>query len=220
MMIPEEQQDGPCWLLCARPSSPEAGASTNVWRSIIQPQSGSSAARWVVATLTGDTLQNAARRRQRAKKQRTPARDPGATSTIYRKKRSTVEFTPVESAARPPGSAHAAAGTGRRATGPARPGGAQAIQPADHHRLYDAARFSRANTVGPSTQQFVSAYNAVRPPGQPQPAQPAAPQPRASVDTVPQPDTAAPAPAVDEPTHDGRQLSATPAMPWAIWWIP
>ena len=52
-----------------------------------------------------------------------------------------------------------------------------------------------------STQQFMSAYNAVRPhTAQPQPAQPAAPQPAPQVDTVPQPDTAAPAPAVDEPT--------------------
>lgn len=47
----------------------------------------------------------------------------------------------------------------------------------------------------------MSAYNAVRPhTAQPQPAQPAAPQPAPQVDTVPQPDTAAPAPAVDEPT--------------------
>ena len=48
---------------------------------------------------------------------------------------------------------------------------------------------------------IMSAYNAVRPhTAQPQPAQPAAPQPAPQVDTVPQPDTAAPAPAVDEPT--------------------
>ena len=95
LMIPEERQDEPT-LTPLRPAiQPEPETSTNVWRSkYTQPQSESSGSTLVGATLTGDTLQMLRGVVNEQKNSRTPARDPGATSTIYRKKRSTVEFTP------------------------------------------------------------------------------------------------------------------------------
>ena len=203
LMIPEERQDEPTMAPLRPAIQPDPETSTNVWRSkYTQPQSESSGSTLVGATLTGDTLQMLRGVVNEQKNSRTPARDPGATSTIYRKKRSTVEFTPGQKRSTPP-PAQPTPLQGPVGEPLDLPGleSAQAIQPGQTTTGFTMQLGSVAPTPSDSTQQFMSAYNAVRPhTAQPQPAQPAAPQPAPQVDTIPQPDTAAPAPAVDEPT--------------------
>ncbi len=203
LMIPEERQDEPT-LAPLRPAvQPEPETSTNVWRSkYTQPQGESSGNTLVGATLTGDTLQMLRGVVNEQKNSRTPARDPGATSTIYRKKRSTVEFTPGQKRSTPP-PAQPTPLQGPVGEPLDLPGveSAQAIQPGQTTTGFTMQLGSVTPTPSDSTQQFMSAYNAVRPhTAQPQPAQPAVPQPAPQADTVPPVDTAAPAPAVDEPT--------------------
>lgn len=195
LMIPEERQDEPTMAPLRPAIQPDPETSTNVWRSkYTQPQSESSGSTLVGATLTGDTLQMLRGVVNEQKNSRTPARDPGATSTIYRKKRSTVEFTPGQKRSTPP-PAQPTPLQGPVGEPLDLPGleSAQAVQPGQTTTGFTMQLGSVAPTPSDSTQQFMSAYNAVRP-HTPQP------QPAPQVDTVPQPDTAAMAPAVDEPT--------------------
>ena len=203
LMIPEERQDE-LTLAPLRPAiQPEPETSTNVWRSkYTQPQGEASGHTMTGATLTGDTLQMLRGVVNEQKNNRTPARDPNATSTIYRKKRSTVEFTPGQKRSTPP-PAQPTPLQGPVGEPLDLPGveSAQAIQPGQTTTGFTMQLGSVTPIQSDSTQQFMSAYDAVRPrPAQPQPAQTAAPQPAPQADTVPQVDTAAPAPAVDEPT--------------------
>ena len=213
LMIPEERQDEPTMAPLRPAIQPEPETSTNVWRSkYTQPQSESSGSTLVGATLTGDTLQMLRGVVNEQKNSRTPARDPGATSTIYRKKRSTVEFTPGQKRSTPP-PAQPTPLQGPVGEPLDLPGleSAQAIQPGQTTTGFTMQLGSVAPTPSDSTQQFMSAYNAVRPhTAQPQPAQPAAPQPAPQVDTVPQPDTAALGSCCGRADPDGRQLSPHP----------
>lgn len=114
LMIPEERQDEPT-LTPLRPAiQPEPETSTNVWRSkYTQPQSESSGSTLVGATLTGDTLQMLRGVVNEQKNSRTPARDRALPARSTVKSAAPWNSPPVKSAARRPGSAHAAAGTGR-----------------------------------------------------------------------------------------------------------
>ena len=194
LMIPEERQDEPTLAPLQSAPQPEPETNTNVWRSkYTRPQGQPTGNTMAGATLTGDTLQILRGVVNEQKNNRTPARDPNATSTIYRKKRSTVEFTPGQKRSTPP-PAQPTPLQGPVGEPLDLPGvtTAQAIQPGQTTTGFTMQLGSITPTPSDSTQQFMSAYNAVRPrPAQPQPAQTAAPQA----------DAAAPAPAADEPTR-------------------
>ena len=197
LMIPEERQDEPTLAPLPTAAQPEPQTSTNVWRSkYTQPQAEPRSPSPISATLTGDTLQMLRGVVDQQKNNRAPARDPNATSTIYRKKRSTVEFTPGQKRSTPPPAQptplQGPVGEPLDLPGVA---SAQAIQPGQTTTGFTMQLGSVAPTPSDSTQQFMSAYNAVRPhPAQPQPAPAPAPQTTAT----PPAETAAPA--VDEPT--------------------
>lgn len=92
---------------------PEPETSTNVWRSkYTQPQSESSGSTLVGATLTGDTLQML-RGVVNEQNSRTPARDPGATSTIYRKSAAPWNSPQSKRSTPPPAQPTPLQGTGR-----------------------------------------------------------------------------------------------------------
>ncbi len=195
LMIPEERQDEPTLAPLRPATQPEPETSTNVWRSkYTQPQSEASGSTMTGATLAGDTLQMLRGVVTEQKKSRTPSHDPNATSTIYRKKRSTVEFTPGQKRNTPP-PAQPSPLQGPVGEPLDLPGveSAQAIQPGQTTTGFTMQLSSVTPAPSDSTQQFMSAYNAVRPhQTQPQPAQTVAPQPAPQAD--------ASAPAVDEPT--------------------
>ena len=214
LMIPEERQEEPTLPVQPAPQQPaartEPETSANVWRSkYTRPVSERpSGATLVGATLTGDTLQMLRSVVNSQKEQKAPARDPSATSTIYRKKRSTVEFTPGQKRNTPPPvqptPPQGPVGEPLNLPGDEQP--AQAIQPGQTTTGFTMQLDSTSRAPSDSTQEFMSAYNAARP-------RPAAPEPVQPVQTVQEPEAApaptalppeptAPAvPTVEEPTH-------------------
>lgn len=206
LMIPEERQDEPTSAPLPTAPRPAQETSSGFWRSkYTRTQPEHTGNTLIGETLTGDTLMMLRNvvNEQKDQKDQAPVKEPGATSTIYRKKRSTVEFTPGQKRSTPPPA---------QPTPPQGPVGeplvlpgeqpAQAIQPGQTTTGFTMQLDSIAPAPSDSTQQFMSAYNAVRPrAAQPQPAasvaQPAPVQPAAATQAPannPQPA------AVEEPT--------------------
>ncbi len=199
LMIPEARQDEPTLAPLQPADRPEPQTNTNVWRSkYTRPQPEHSGNTLVGETLTGDTLMLLRNVVNEQKGSQVPARDPGATSTIYRKKRSTVEFTPGQKRSTPPPAQPTPpqGPVGEPLVLPGEPQPAQAIQPGQTTTGFTMQLGSPVLTPTDSTQQFMSAYNAVRP-------RPARPEPEAApVQQTPQPApvTDTPPAAADEPT--------------------
>ena len=200
LMIPEERQDEP--TLAPLPSAPRPAQETGsgFWRSkYTRPQPEHTGNTLIGETLTGDTLMmlRSVVSEQKDQKEQAPVKEPGATSTIYRKKRSTVEFTPGQKRSTPP-PAPPAPPQGPVGEPLVLPGEqpAQAIQPGQTTTGFTMQLNSPVLTPSDSTQQFINAYNAVRPrPAQPQPA----PVQSAAVPQAPVKNTQPAAP-VEEPT--------------------
>ena len=204
IVIPEARQEEPTFS--GRHSEPEPQEESrgdtveNVWHSkYTRPAPAPSSER------EGDTMQML-RDIQRGMKARTAPSATGATGTIYRKKRNTVEFTPGQKIrTAPPAQAM-----------PDPPAGEPVGEPINLPR-HQAASTGFTMQLGAldaapvdSTQDFMNAYNAVRPRTAPAAAAPAQPaetpktttQPAQRVET-PKPTVQAaqqPAPA----TADGR----------------
>ena len=110
--------------------------------------------------------------------------DPGATGTVYRKKRNTVEFILHQKVSAPPA--------------PRYPAGEPAGEPISPPDTTGFTQQLGVSAPGSDTQQFLAAYDAVRPRREPQP-EPTASQPA----PAPQP-KAEPAPAAPEPADVTR----------------
>lgn len=176
LMIPEARQEEPTQAPLDTAPQPEEKTTSGVWRSkYTRPQAEQSP---IAATLTGDTLMMLRNVVDAQKSQTPPARDPGATGTIYRKKRSTVEFIPSQKKATPPpvqpAPPQGPVGEPVNLPGQAEP----SFQPGQTESTVSGFTMQLDSAVrapSDSTQQFMNAYNAVRP----RPAAPAAPaQPR------------------------------------------
>ena len=198
LMIPEERAEEPARtapssqpVRSAEPETDREDPMQEVWRSkYTRP------ARRGAEEQGGQTMDFIRSTVDQAQKHPSDTLAGGMTGTIYRKKRNTVEFTPGKKPQTAPPQQPVPQRSGEPVGEPIE---VPRSQPVPSGFTMQIGGLDTVPTD--STQEFMSAYNAVRPhTAQPQPAQPAAPQPAPQVDTVPQPDTAAPAPAVDEPT--------------------
>lgn len=179
IVIPEARQEEPASVYHAQrevvqePEEPQGDTVENVWRSKYTRTPVAPAAS------EGDTIQML---RDIKQVMQNPNRDVGATGTIYRKKRNTVEFTPGQKIrTAPPAQAMPEPPTGEPVGEPINIPSRQAPSTGFTMQLgaLDAAPLD-------STQDFMNAYNAVRPRTAPQASRPAE-QPRqaaASTQTV------------------------------------
>ena len=201
IVIPEARQEEPPvrYQGPAALPEPEQGGDTveNVWRSKYTRPQGRG------ASGEGDTIQMLRDIKKAVQTpQSGPTRDSGATSTIYRKKRNTVEFTPGQKVRKAPPAQVMPATTAGEPVG--EPISLPENQPSTGFTMQlgalDAAPLD-------STQDFMNAYNAVRPRTTPS-RQPAA-QPAQTV----QPNTARP---VQQPAAAPVATESTTAQPEAI----
>lgn len=189
IVIPEARQEEPPATYRAQRRAPEPQVETqgdtveNVWHS---KYTRAPAAPAVPAADEGDTMQML-RGIQQGMRERTAPSATGATGTIYRKKRNTVEFTPGQKIrTAPPAQAM-----------PDPPAGEPVGEPINLPR-HQAASTGFTMQLGAldaapvdSTQDFMNAYNAVRPRTAPREA-------------APQQNTEKEAPAQSAPQTPGR----------------
>lgn len=198
IVIPEARQEEPASIYHAQreavqePEEPQGDTVENVWRSKYTRTPVAPAAS------EGDTIQML---RDIKQVMQNPNRDVGATGTIYRKKRNTVEFTPGQKIrTAPPAQAMPEPPTGEPVGEPINIPSHQAPSTGFTMQLgaLDAAPLD-------STQDFMNAYNAVRPRTAPQ-ASRHAEQPRQA---------AAPTQTVQTAPVQNTYVQAAPAQPTA-----
>ena len=102
--------------------------------------------------------------------------DPGATGTVYRKKRNTVEFILHQKVSAPPA--------------PRYPAGEPAGEPISPPDTTGFTQQLGVSAPGSDTQQFLAAYDAVRPRREPRPEPTAAPAPQPAAEPAPAPEPA------------------------------
>lgn len=224
IVIPEARQEEPASVYHAQrqealqPEEPQGDTVENVWRSkYTRTPTAPSAPE-------GDTIQMLRGIQQAIQ---TPHRDVGATGTIYRKKRNTVEFTPGQKIrTAPPAQAMPDPPAGEPVGEPIN---IPSHQPASTGFTMQLGALDAAPVD--STQDFMNAYNAVRPrtapqasrpAAQPAPQQAAAPTRTAPVQTTPvqsAPTQAAPAQTV--PMQPAAQPQPQPvAQPQKVYQAP
>ncbi|WP_295340605.1 hypothetical protein [uncultured Subdoligranulum sp.] len=196
IVIPEARQEEPASIYHAQrevvqePEEPQGDTVENVWRSKYTRTPVAPAAS------EGDTIQML---RDIKQVMQNPNRDVGATGTIYRKKRNTVEFTPGQKIrTAPPAQAMPEPPTGEPVGEPINIPSHQAPSTGFTMQLgaLDAAPLD-------STQDFMNAYNAVRPRTAPQASRPAE-QPRQA---------AAPTQTMQTAPVQNTYVQAAPAQP-------